>query len=137
MRKAPHSASAGALLEPIFRFGPTRKMTTVVYSGHIWLSRRAVFLTFLGSLFDMASKSAQRVPQGLKKEVLAGDVEGQGGIPKVPPLYEEGPPQRRRRSSSGSTRAIRAHAKNEDSCTVWTLFGPLKRDFFDLFGVCI
>ena len=33
-------------------------------------------------------------------------LKGKGGIPKVvPPLYEEGPPQRRRRSTSGTTRA--------------------------------
>ena len=73
----------------------------------------------------------ERVPQ----EVI---LEGQGVLLEVvPPLYEEGPLQHRSRSALGSTPEFRPHAKNEDSYTVWTLFGLLGKGFFDLFGVCV
>ena len=34
---------------------------------------------FFGYVFDMASKGAQRIAQGLQKEVLGGEFEGMGG----------------------------------------------------------
>ena len=106
MKKAPPSAEMGAVCDPIPRFGHIRKLKTVTQFGHILASKRRVFLTFLGSVFKVASQGGPRAAQGLQKGTPGGESMGKGGIPKVvPPLYEVGPPQRWRRSAFKSTRA--------------------------------
>ena len=95
----------------------------------------------LGSVLGMVSKGAQKVPQKAPKgdllEVLGGDFEGKGGIPKVvPPLYEEGPPHLQHRSSLRSNLEAWRHVKIEDSYTFWKDFGLLENNSRGLFGVC-
>ena len=67
MRKAPRSAAVGAGLDPLPRLGHMRKLTTVVYSGHILVLDKAIPGTSFGYVFGMASKVTQRVLQELQK----------------------------------------------------------------------
>ena len=73
MRKTPPGASTGAVCNPISRCGDIMKLTTVVYSGHILAPARAIGEVFLGFVFHMASKGAQRATQGLQKGTPGGD----------------------------------------------------------------
>ena len=69
-RFPPYPSSAGAgldespVLDRLGRFGHMRKTKTVTQFGHILASWTIIFLTFWGSVSDMASKGGPRVPKG-------------------------------------------------------------------------
>ena len=86
MRKAPLSAGLGALWECIWRLGHMLILMTVTGFGHFLASWKRIFLTFLGSVFDMASQGGPRVPKGYPGRSKKGSQE----VPGWPNVYPGG-----------------------------------------------